>query len=387
MAIPKKKPPSQGPALSPEERLSGALPLPPEPPPPPQGNGPWPVPHLNFDREGPWPSVRIGFGSSTPDQATVGGAVRGATGAAAPPNYDAEKAAAAEDTARIAADARDRGRAVAPPRGQAETPTPRNQAAPGPTATPATPPAAGAEPYAPGVKAKFMKFNGKIVGPAPEGNATIRPDAGGGLYSDKLRALELDMPRIDTSTPGGAVLHETPGGPYLGLTGPRSRTTTLSGLEQAVARRDWLEGRVGAEQANESADAKRAEEQARSEAAIKYSQVDPLDRARIEAAGKYGGAQVTAASEEAARAHAIKIYQGYVPQFRAVAQAIAAARTVEERAALQKIQEGLQREAEIQAGLAIGKVWPDPKQNPLAALLGGALGGATPAATPAGTQG
>jgi len=334
--------------------------------------------------------TREGLGSvgiSTPDSNTVGGAVRGATGAGAPPNYDAEKAAAADDAAHMAATARDRGRAVAPPPGQIETPTPRNPTAPGPTATPATPPAAGAEPYGPGVKAKFMKFNGKIVGAAPEGNASIRPDVGGGLYSDKLRALELDLPRIDTSTRGGGVLHETPGGGQLGFTGPHSRTTELSGLEQAVARRDWLEGRVGAEQANESADAKRAEEQARAEASIKYAQVDPLDRARIEASGKYGGAQITAATEEASRARAATIYQGYIPQFRAVTQAIAAAKTVEDRTALQAVLDGLRREAEIQAGLAIGKVWPDPKQNPLAALLGGALGGAAPAATPAGPQG
>lgn len=94
-------------------------------------------------------------------------------------------------------------------------------------------------------------------------------------YSEQVRALaNTDAPNVNA--PGSD--WKFSGGGAVARTG----THELSGLEQALARRTWLEGRADTEQRQESA---RAEVDRRT----RLSEMDPLELARIQAQGRMGG--------------------------------------------------------------------------------------------------
>lgn len=227
---------------------------------------------------------------------------------------------------------------------------------------------------------KRRPVSGMVQGSA--GTAFIRPDEAGGIpgpiderrYSEKLAGLELEMPQPDL-TRSGEVIASTPGYVESGgrVAGPRSRTSTLSGLEQALSRREWLEGRRRAEEGRELGEDELGARRAEIASRTRLAEMDPLAQSRIEAQGRYGDQMLENDFEIEARTVALRVYQSYLPQIQQAQRAAETAPSEGERAAMRERVVQLQRQARDQANLALGKMLMDEKMNPLAALLGGGM--------------
>lgn len=186
-------------------------------------------------------------------------------------------------------------------------------------------------------------------------------------YSERLRGLLAEPSGIDLSAPA------TESG---SLSQPGGKTRTLSGLEQAVERRNWLEGRVEAERARELRDEDIELRRAMMRQRLEAAQLDPTALAQIEASGKYGGEWIKSESAAQMRQMALMIYQSFMPKIAEARLQMSRASTDAERAALQSHIDDLQRAARDQANLAIGAYLRDPKFDMMSMLLAGALTGA-----------
>lgn len=171
-------------------------------------------------------------------------------------------------------------------------------------------------------------------------------------YSQQVRNLastdapDLSAPGSDWNFQGGIE-----GGPGMARTGTRE----LSGIEQAVARRTWLEGRADTEQANETARAKLEHEQ-------RLAEMDPLEMARIQAQGRMGGDLAKVQLDLRARQAAVQEHQRMSGQIEQAQAAMAAAEPGSEDAMQLKqyIEYLIQTRREL-SNLILGERLSDPR--------------------------
>lgn len=97
-------------------------------------------------------------------------------------------------------------------------------------------------------------------------------------YSSQVRALANAESETPLDFEGDVGFGTSPPGSG----GPSGGSRRLSGIEQALARRTWLEGRADTEQAKES-------ERAEVDRRTRLAEMDPLEMARIQAQGRMGG--------------------------------------------------------------------------------------------------
>lgn len=126
-------------------------------------------------------------------------------------------------------------------------------------------------------------------------------------YSEQVRSLANSEPETPLDFEGDTGFGTSPPGSG----GPAEGFRRLSGIEQALARRTWLEGRADAEQ---QAEAGRAETDRRT----RLAEMDPLEIARIQAQGRAGGDLAKVQLDLRAR-------QAAEAEFRRVSEQIAAA--------------------------------------------------------------
>lgn len=209
------------------------------------------------------------------------------------------------------------------------------------------------------------------------GSAFVRPGqrAGGFTvpdsrpYSEKLKTLEAELPEIDPSKRGGWTFS---GG--IGTGKPREGHGTLSGLEQAMARRDWLEGRRRFEQASEVADAELETQKAKLGYERKVAEQDPLAVAQIAAQGRYGGEYIKASQEADAQRRAAAVYDAYTQQIDRVREALASLPAGDPRVpSLREHLTALERERLERTNIALG-AWIRPERQDFLSSLVGALG-------------
>jgi hypothetical protein len=132
-------------------------------------------------------------------------------------------------------------------------------------------------------------------------------------YSEQVRALaNTDVP--DLSFEGDAGFGTSPPGSG----GPSSGTRRLSGIEQALARRSWLEGRANEEQRQELSTAE-VDRQKR------LAEQDPLELARIQAQGRMGGDLAKVQLDLRARQAAVEEHQRMSAQIEKAQAALSAA--------------------------------------------------------------
>jgi hypothetical protein len=191
-------------------------------------------------------------------------------------------------------------------------------------------------------------------------------DRGAALpYSERVRGLaaeegpDLRDPGSDWQFSGGSQARRgaptvsteelgTIGGP-----GVREGYRRLSGLEQAIERRSWLEGRADTEQAREL-------ERAKSERQKREAEVDPLELARIQAQGRMGGDVAKVQLDLRARQAAVDEHQRMSRQIELAQERLASA-SPEEADDLQKyIDYLIQTRREI-SNLLLGERLSDPR--------------------------
>ncbi len=179
-------------------------------------------------------------------------------------------------------------------------------------------------------------------------------------YSEQVRALaNSDVP--DLSEEGGSGFGISP--PASG--GPSEGYRKLSGLEQALARRTWLEGRADTEQAAEAERAKLDREK-------RLAEMDPLEMARIQAQGRMGGDLAKVELDLKARQAAVQEHQRMSAQIEA-AQAALEKASPEDAANLQKYIEYLVQTRREISNLLLGERLSDPRA--IGDAFGAALAG------------
>lgn len=220
---------------------------------------------------------------------------------------------------------------------------------------------------------------------------TFRDTAPAQPYSEQVRALaNTDAP--DLQDPGsewsfGGGIEARPGDPAispegmgtLGAGGAREGYRRLSGIEQALARRTWLEGRADTEQANELARAKADREK-------REAEMDPLELARIQAQGRMGGDLAKVQLDLRARQAAVAEHQRMSGQIEQAQAAMAAAAPGSEEAMQLKqyIDYLVQTRREL-SNLILGERLSDPRA--VGDALGAAFAGLGMAAGGASTSG
>jgi hypothetical protein len=193
-------------------------------------------------------------------------------------------------------------------------------------------------------------------------------------YSEQVRALagpDPNDPESSLSFEGDVGFGTSP----LGSGGPSGGSRRLSGIEQAVARRTWLEGRADAEQARET-------ERAELDRRERLAEMDPLEMARIQAQGRMGGDLAKTQLDLRARQAAVQEHERMSRQIE-VAQAAMSEASPEDAAELkQYIDYLIQTRREI-SNLLLGERLTDPRGvgdalGQAIAGLGLAGGGAAP---------
>lgn len=188
-------------------------------------------------------------------------------------------------------------------------------------------------------------------------------------YSEQVRALGSEGP--DLSFEGDVGFGTSPPGSG----GPSGGSRRLSGIEQAVARRTWLEGRADTEQARET-------ERAELDRRERLAEMDPLEMARIQAQGRMGGDLAKTQLDLRARQAAVQEHERMSRQIE-VAQAAMSEASPEDAAELkQYIDYLIQTRREI-SNLLLGERLTDPRGvgdalGQAIAGLGLAGGGAAP---------
>jgi len=205
-------------------------------------------------------------------------------------------------------------------------------------------------------------------------------DMGGAPYSEKMSALMAEPPTTPLSEPSYVIRQNRSSiGPW-----SESKTETLSGVEQATSRREWLEGRQAAEQAQEVGDAERAANIASFARVAEEAKIDPLALAHIQATGRVQAAsapQYLQQEYESGRiANARAAHQFFIPKVEAIVRAMQVATTPEQRASLQQQMQALERLAREAANIELGRWLPEVRPDLFSALLGLAGAGAGAAA-------
>ncbi len=156
--------------------------------------------------------------------------------------------------------------------------------------------------------ARYRKPDESMPYPAAGGGAALTKAAGGPPrdfrpYSQKIAGMAPPEGSVPLSYQGtNWTFHG--GYPETGKAGPREGTRQLSGIEQAVSRRDWLEGRQRTEAALETQDVEQAAARAKAEQAINYANLDPLAMAKLQAEGHYGSEAIKQRAEASSRQQA-----------------------------------------------------------------------------------
>ncbi len=152
----------------------------------------------------------------------------------------------------------------------------------------------------------------KAAGGGTPGGGFVQANVGPRPFSEQLIGLEPPPESALLSAPGTGWTFR---GGYVetGKPGPREGTRRLSGIEQAVARREWLEGRRREEASLETQDVEQAAERAKAEQAIKYAGLDPLAMAKLQAESRYGSEAIRQRAQAGARQQAflqaVQLYQ------------------------------------------------------------------------------
>lgn len=228
-------------------------------------------------------------------------------------------------------------------------------------------------------KDTFLK---KVAGGPPVGDT---PSASSEAFWEQVRSGAQATSDAAARERGFSSALEDPGGTFHDVAGG-GRMRRLSGLENAISRRDYTEGRLQQERALEEAGQGHEVRTAQGEQALEAAKVPPLEAARIAAFSKYGGEEIKARQEagarEAALAEARKEWQ-IAQNFRSSAAAVQAKDPGHAKQLMDEADrhDRLSRET---AAIILGIAPHDPKLNDLAALFGGfGLGGPQPQAPPA----
>jgi hypothetical protein len=211
------------------------------------------------------------------------------------------------------------------------------------------------------------------------GGAFSRMDAG--PYSEKLEGLMGEAPTTPLSAPS-RVLEQTPSsiGPW-----SKSRTDSLSGLEQSLARREWLEGRQRAEQGQEVEEAGQESQVASFARVAEEAKIDPLALAHIAASGKSAPEYLKQEYESGRIANARAVQQYYIPRIEAAVNALKVAATPEERSAIMEGIRALEKQALQGSNIELGRALVEQRPDLISAILGlGGMGGGASAAAPGG---
>jgi len=192
-------------------------------------------------------------------------------------------------------------------------------------------------------------------------------------YSEQVRALGAEGP--DLSFEGDTGFGISPPGSG----GPAEGYRRLSGIEQAMARRTWLEGRADTEQARET-------ERAELDRRTRLAEMDPLEMARIQAQGRMGGDLAKVQLDLRARQAAVEEHRRMSGQIEQAQGALAAAGPGSEEAMqLQQYIDYLVQTRRELSNLILGERLSDPRAAGDA--FGAALAGLGMAAGGASTSG
>lgn len=387
------RPPRTRSVLGEDERLSGTMDLPEEPAPPRSAVlslRPNPLDYLPSLPGGPAPGPR----SPTPPPAAGPNPGKQADRAAV---ASAATAAALAEHARE--DPRGQGANQKPPAPSGDTKRPavgtgpgaaaetpaRAAAAPGPTPTMVRLPDGrvvmgnNLDPYrqAGGANVSFQEAMATQGLGAPQASRFMRGREFRTMdaqqpYSEKVRALGAEGP--DLSFEGDVGFGTAP--PASG--GPAEGYRRLSGVEQALARREWLEGRADVEQGRETERAELARRE-------RLAEMDPLELARIQAQGRMGGELAKVELDLRSRQVAIDEYRRMSDQIEKVQAALQAAEPGSQDAlALKDYMDQLVLQRRELANLTLGRYLANPNRvGDLEALMaamvsGGGAGAGSP---------
>lgn len=208
-------------------------------------------------------------------------------------------------------------------------------------------------------------------------------------YSAKVRALanedapDLNDPGTDfrfAGGPEGGTPFTPEGMSTMGRPGgPREGYRRLSGIEQALSRRQFLEGRADTEQVRET-------ERAELDRRARLAEQDPLELARIQAQGRMGGDIAKVEMDLAARRSAIDEFRRTSALIEEAGAKLAAMPPGSQEALdLKDYIDYLERSRREMSNLMLGLRLSDPRTeaNPFAQFLaatGGGGGTATPGA-------
>lgn len=214
------------------------------------------------------------------------------------------------------------------------------------------------------------QYQGAQTAKGTEGTAYLRPSRKVQLpsppdrrpFSQKIESLQATMPEIDVADPGSK--WSFTGGVETGGGAPREGTRKLSGLEQATSRREWLDKRMREEQAQELEDTQAQQR-------LKTAQIDPLEAARIEAQGRYGGRVAEVARDVESRRSALADYTMVHTQIEKAREAMAQQKPGSpEEMALKDYIDSLEREARDRANIIAGQRLIDPRPDMWSAFSG-----------------
>lgn len=215
---------------------------------------------------------------------------------------------------------------------------------------------------------KASQFQGAQVAIGSEGSAFLRPSTKVQLprspekrpYSEQVSGLMASGP--DLSDPGSDWNFR---GGIEGGGGARTGDRRLSGLENAIERRRWLEHRVDQERGRELDEARFNREMA-------LARMDPLEMERIRAQGRYGGDTAKVALDLASRQAAIEAFDEVTTKIEAARNALAsAAAGSPEAARLQEYIDLLERERRERSNLIAGFRINDPRTDQFGAFFSG----------------
>jgi len=189
---------------------------------------------------------------------------------------------------------------------------------------------------------RFMRGRTSRMTETPQDRFSSSP------YSTQVRALASEAPTTPLDAPGSVA-----GLSPMGSGGAIEGYGQLSGLEQALARRTWLEGRADTEQARET-------DRAELERRTRLAEMDPLEMARIQAQGRMGGDLAKVELDLRARQAAVGEHERMSRQIELAQTALAEASPEDAANLKQYIDYLIQTRREI-ANLLLGERLTDPR--------------------------
>jgi hypothetical protein len=200
-----------------------------------------------------------------------------------------------------------------------------------------------------------------------QGHAPPGPPSGDAFW-EQVRTGASTQPLADWGTD----FVDVPGG---------GRSRRLSGIENAVSRREYTDRRMKEEMATEAEQQAAEVRKAQGEQAIETAQIDPLAAARIKAQGQYGGEIIKSQADVASRQAAVQALSQIHAQankFRAMA---ANATDPRQGAYFKQQADALEEQAREVGNAILGHAIMQPKNDLLTAILAGLGGSGAAAAT------